>query len=355
MKFNSIDKSMIDPTIIIGSGLTGLTLAHDLISQGHQPLLIDKGRNAGGRIATKIFGDCISDTGPGWFHTHDQITIPSVYKALNAIAAVPVLLKDLPACTQRELPVTSSCQSWKIQGGIRRLAQELANPLEILQSITLAKLNRSGNSWILEFKDSAHGDDSFEIQTQRLVFTIPWPQVLDLLKESELIDLALNSELPEIPDYERCIVGLFETDILSDKFADQDWFEPIGSPVVKLIRSQSGNNGKYSVTVLAQPEWSLQNLDSNPPEILLKLQDAASEVLEMKLHPTASAIHRWKYAKLAPSPGLISNPIVISHSPLLMVAGEAFGNSPDFSSGILASQNSAKLASKWIISIPSGI
>jgi len=346
---------MLYPTIIIGSGLTGLTLAHELIAQGHQPLLIDKGRNAGGRMATKTIGHCISDTGPGWFHTDDRITIPAVYAALNAIAAEPVLSEDLPACTQRELPVTSSCQSWKIQGGIRRLTQELANPLEILQSMTLTKLKRSENSWVLEFKDNAHGDDPFEIQTQRLVLTMPWPQVLDLLKESELIDLALNRTLPEIPDYERCIVGLFETDILSDKFADQDWFEPIGSPVVKLIRCQSGTNGKSSVTVLAQPEWSLQNLDSNPPESLLKLQDAASEVLEMNLQPTASAIHRWKYAKLEPSPGFTSTPIVLSHSPFLMVAGEAFGYNPEFNSGILASQNSAKLASKQIISIPSGI
>jgi hypothetical protein len=38
-----------------------------------------------------------------------------------------------------------------------------------------------------------------------------------------------------------------------------------------------------------------------------------------------------------------------------MVAGEAFGYSPDFNSGILASQNSANLASKQIISIPSEI
>jgi predicted NAD/FAD-dependent oxidoreductase len=278
-----------------------------------------------------------------------------VYTTLNAIAAVPVLLKDLPACIQRELPVTNSCQSWKIHGGIRRLAQELANPLEILQSMTLTKLNRSENSWTLEFKDSAHGDDLFDILTQRLVFTIPWPQVLDLLKESELIDLALNRALTEIPDYERCIVGLFETDMISDKFADQHWFEPIGSPVVKLIRGQSGMNGKYSLTVLAQPDWSLQNLDSNPPEILLKLQDAASELLEKNLQPTASAIHRWKYSKLEPSPGFTSTPIVLSHSPFLMVAGEAFGYNPEFNSGILASQNSAKLASKQIISIPSGI
>jgi len=353
MKLNSIDKSMIDPTIIIGSGLTGLTLAHQLRSQGHEVLLIDKGRNAGGRMATKIFGDCISDTGPGWFHTHDQITIPAVYAALKAIAALPVLPEELPTCTQQELPVTSSCQSWKIQGGIRRLTQELANPLKILQSMTLIKFKRSDNSWVLEFKDSAHGEDAFEIQTQKLVFTMPWPQVLDLLKESELIELALNSTLPEIPDYERSIVGLFETDIISEKFANQDWFEPIGSPVVKLIRLQSGNNGRYSLTVLAQPDWSLQNLDSNPPEILLELQDAASELLKMNLQPTASAIHRWKYAKLAPSPGLTSTPIVLSHSPFLMVAGEAFGYNPDFNSGILASQNSARLASKQIISIPS--
>ncbi len=346
---------MIYPTIIIGTGLTGLTLAHKLVSQGHQLLLIDKGRSAGGRLATKTIGHCISDTGPGWFHTHDQITIPAVYAALNTIAAEPVLPEDLPACTLRDLPVTSSCQSWKIQGGIRRLTQELANPLEILQSMTLTKLKRSENSWVLEFKDNAHGDDPFEIQTQRLVFTMPWPQVLDLLKESELIDLALNRTLPEIPDYERCIVGLFETDMISDKFADQDWFEPIESPVVKLIRWQPGSNEKYSVTVLAQPEWSLQNLDSNPSESLLKLQDAASEVLEMNLQPTTSSIHRWKYAKLEPSPGLTSTPIVLSHSPFLMVAGEAFGYTPDFNSGILASQNSANLASMQIISIPSGI
>ncbi len=342
---------MFNSITIIGSGLTGLMLAHELKSASIHSLLIDKGRKPGGRISTKVLGDCIFDTGPGWFHTDIQMTPSAIYSALLAIGADPVPAADLPISVRFGLPETISTQSWKIPGSIRQLAEELAKPLEILKSLQLVKISRNTDFWTLQFKDSAHGGDPFELESKHVVLTMPWPQILELLMESDLIDLMAHQDMPEIPDYERCLVGIFQWPGLPAPFDQTGFFEPLGHPLIRLLKFQPVSSGNHSITVQASPDWSLENWDLGHAEILKELQLSASAILKMELQPSASSLHKWKYARLQPSPNpSSSSPVILCQNPFLMVAGEAFGMNTNFRSGILASQNSAKLAARSILS-----
>ena len=58
--------------VIIGSGVSGLLCGKRLTEAGHSVLLIDKGRNAGGRLSTRRTDGAV-------FH-HGASSLPDFYK-----------------------------------------------------------------------------------------------------------------------------------------------------------------------------------------------------------------------------------------------------------------------------------
>ena len=51
------------PIVIIGAGIAGLACARRLAEAGLAPVLLDKGRGIGGRVATRRMGDMQFDHG----------------------------------------------------------------------------------------------------------------------------------------------------------------------------------------------------------------------------------------------------------------------------------------------------
>jgi renalase len=51
------------PIIIVGAGMAGLACARRLADTGHAPVVLDKGRGIGGRVATRRVGDLQFDHG----------------------------------------------------------------------------------------------------------------------------------------------------------------------------------------------------------------------------------------------------------------------------------------------------
>ena len=49
--------------LIVGAGVTGLTAARQLVTVGHEVLVLDKGWNPGGRMATRKMGEASFDHG----------------------------------------------------------------------------------------------------------------------------------------------------------------------------------------------------------------------------------------------------------------------------------------------------
>ena len=51
-------------TVVVGSGITGLTIACGLQQRGQRVVVIDKGRRPGGRFSSRLFHGALVDTGP---------------------------------------------------------------------------------------------------------------------------------------------------------------------------------------------------------------------------------------------------------------------------------------------------
>jgi predicted NAD/FAD-dependent oxidoreductase len=57
--------------LIVGAGVAGLLAAHELRANGHDVLLVDKGHQPGGRLATRRVGDATFDTGAQFLTVRD--------------------------------------------------------------------------------------------------------------------------------------------------------------------------------------------------------------------------------------------------------------------------------------------
>jgi len=62
---------MGSPIVIIGAGVAGLTLAHQLVEQGADVLLVEKEHQVGGLARNFIYRNIVFDIGPHRFHTDD--------------------------------------------------------------------------------------------------------------------------------------------------------------------------------------------------------------------------------------------------------------------------------------------
>jgi renalase len=138
---------------IIGAGLAGLAAARHLASAGEAPVIFEKSRGIGGRVATRRAEQGALDHGAPLLHGLP----PDLVAAAGAQAA-----------------------AWRdgVVGvpGNSSLPRALATGLEIRGGTRVAGLERSGGSWRLYMEDGGAADGFAAV-----LLAIPQPQALALL------------------------------------------------------------------------------------------------------------------------------------------------------------------------------
>ncbi len=69
--------------VVIGSGISGISAANTLIKNNKDVLILDKARNSGGRISTRIHPTFSFDHGAQFFTTKDLEFSQIVHKAIQ--------------------------------------------------------------------------------------------------------------------------------------------------------------------------------------------------------------------------------------------------------------------------------
>ena len=58
--------------VVIGAGVAGLMAAQSLVKNGHDVVVLDKGRSPGGRLATRRIDDATLDHGAQFFTVRES-------------------------------------------------------------------------------------------------------------------------------------------------------------------------------------------------------------------------------------------------------------------------------------------
>ncbi len=156
--------------VIIGSGMAGLACARRLAEAGHAPVVLDKGRCIGGRMATRRVGDLQFDHGAQYVNAHGA-----------GFAAMLLGLGDAVAGWQDGTGRTHSVGV----PGMSAIPKAMGAGLKIRQDVQVTRVQPDGDGWVLHL-------DTGTMRASCVVVTVPAPQVAELLGAEHPLVRALS-------------------------------------------------------------------------------------------------------------------------------------------------------------------
>ncbi len=152
---------MIMRVAVIGSGMAGLACAGRLAAAGLSPVVLDKGRAVGGRLATRV-------SRSGWQFDHGaQFATahePEFGRVLTSLAADGGAAQWMDG----DPPLR-----WVGTPDMRAIARGLARGLDIRQQHEVTSIQPHGSEWRVVSGEAVEPFD-------RVVLTVPAPQVAGL-------------------------------------------------------------------------------------------------------------------------------------------------------------------------------
>ena len=292
---------MIESTVVIGAGLSGLLVARQRLSHGEKVLVVEKSRGLGGRMATKRIDEIVLDQGAQFFTARSPAFQAIVDEWVEAGVAA-----RWPGSNHRFVG----------QPSMTGIAKHLAIGLNVKREAKITAVRRIGGNWEVDVEEQP------TITAKRLVMTAPVPQSLSLLAAGGVQLPNADAESLTQLVFHRCLSLL----ILLDG--------PSAVPVEGVTASNGplrwvADNGKKGVgakspgaiTVHASPDFSATHYmddDAQVAKLLLPFVRqwfGGSKELSVVLH-------RWKFSEPVTQ---YSHPCLWLPELGLGMAGDAFG------------------------------
>lgn len=293
---NGWNSAAMDQTIIIGSGMAGISCARALAEAGVTVRVLDKGRGIGGRMATRRVslptGDLTFDHGAQYMRPRDA----AFAQALAAAGSCP-----WPDGTDHGRHVGVP--------GMSSVPRAMAAGLNVAQQTEVSAMTLRDGVWHLM-------TPAGELQARRVILTIPAPQAARLL----------GPDHPFAPHLARVTMAPCLT--LMAAFAPNSArpFVQRRDPDHDLawIAQDSAKPGRAdaAVTWVAQagPAFSRARLESSTEDMTAPMLRSLAEVLGADpSHALHARVHRWRYAQASTALG---QPFLRDDARSLFVGGD---------------------------------
>ena len=293
--------------LIVGAGMAGLTAASDLQQDGHNVLVMDKGRGVGGRLASRRIGQATFDHG-AQFITVREPRFAAMMDAMFKMGVVEEWYRTTPDGSEGH-------PRWRGKPAMTAIPKYLARDLNVLLEKKVVALHRDPEGWVTTL------DNGEKVFAGAVVLTPPVPQSLVLLDTSGVVLPTETRKRLQNLQYESCLAVMVVLDGptripppggLSLAEGNIAW---IGDNQMK------GVSTKPAVTLHATAAFSLERWDRDRSDSGRELLREAtpwlgSDVIEFQ-------VHGWRYSK--PIRVDESRCRILSQSPPLILAGDAFG------------------------------
>ena len=287
--------------LIVGAGLSGLSLASVLLEQGQEVTILDKSRGIGGRMATRktISGGAI-DHGVQYFSAKSPIFKDFLANMKNEGVVTKWTL------AQRKYPRFIGTN------GMKRIAQKMAENMPVHTAQKVVRIE--GKTVLTQTEERFTFDE--------LILTIPVPQALELLKESQIpLEEEELQALTKI-EYDPCLAVLAvltkPTSIPTGGIMLTD------SPVAWLADNfQKGITTEPTLTLHASGDFSRTHLET------VDLEEVGKQLLESVgtwVEPSnvlSFQVHRWRYSLARQR---YPKPFMSLANGFIHLAGDAFGS-----------------------------
>ena len=262
-------------TIIIGSGIAGLSCGIALAAENIDATILDKGRNIGGRMATRV-------SSAGFEFDHGAQYIKA--KGANFQRVIQEARRDLVLA---QWEYGSVDQRFVGTPRMNSFPTQLGEGLDIRQAVNVERINRDKEFWSINTNVDV-------FRASNVVITIPAPQIPSLIG----LDHPLSERL-SVVTMSPCITlmaafrGGYKCDLEHIRITEGN---------LAWIANNSSKPGRISAdcwVAQASPLWSEDNIDAPTEEIEKSLLSMLGE--KIGVHPEEarySEVHRWKYANV---------------------------------------------------------
>ncbi len=277
--------------VIIGSGIAGLACARRLADAGLSPVVLDKGRGIGGRVATRRVGNLQFDHGAQFVNAHG--------------AGFAAVLAGLSAAEWQD--GTGRTHSVGVPG-MSAIPKALGAGLDIRQGVQVTRLQQDGEGWFLHFEGGT-------LRCAHVVVTVPAPQVAGLLGDGHplVADLASVRLAP-------CLTLMAAVMAPAPFITQQDKDDPlswIAQDSSKPCRPQ--DVGALWVAQAGEA-FSAAHLEKSTDEVAARMLPLLCDRLGVTPdRVTHAAAHRWRYARVTRA---LSQPFVRSADGTLYLGGD---------------------------------
>ena len=291
--------------VVVGAGIAGLMAAQSLIKNGHDVVVVDKGRSPGGRLATRRIDNATLDHGAQFFTVRDSLFETYVSEWI-ASGVVTEWCRGFDSTSQNN----DGYPRYRGVHGMTDIAKHLAQGLEIRYNTLAFSIVRGTTS-----KWQVNIDDGSALVADAIIVTCPLPQTYALL-------VTANIELPESmrrTEYDRtiCLLAVLnQSSALADPGGLQNPDETFSFIADNAIK---GISSAVALTLHANPQFSLDHWDDQLDDVHQLLLKRAEPWIGNATVKT-SQIKKWRLATpltIWPERYWANNMIVL--------AGDAFG------------------------------
>lgn len=267
----------IDPVVVVGAGLAGVTCARTLHGAGVGVRVLDRGRRVGGRMASRRMDGRPVDLGASYLTVEDGPFAAVVEDWQRRGLARP--WTDTFAVAGGT-PTTGPLR-WGATGGLRSLVEDLAEGVDITAETTVRAVRPAGDGWSVDGAGA-----------RVVVLAMPDPQA------HRLLDDATRATLPPAVDYEPVLA-------LVARWPERAWgFDGLfvnDHPVLAWVADDGRRRGDGAPVAVAHstPDFARRHLD-DPAAAGPELARSLAELIGSPL-PTDTFVHRWTFARPAAS------------------------------------------------------
>lgn len=275
-------------SLIIGAGISGLTIASELTARGEKVICIEKARGTGGRLSSK------------------RVSAPSLDPAgfdlgCAAFASVTETFRKQTELWQQQGVVThwTACEGkdWFI--AVPRssaITRRLSEQCEVMFSTRAGRIVRDGDGWLV-YRCSDPKDPESEqlpfIKAGRVILTIPPAQALDILPPHHDAARQLDT-ISLLPQW----VLLLESSEPLQGIQPLQFFD---DDVITLISEENSKPGRAEcratqLHIQATTGWSLNNTELSPADVTGILTERAADLLKQDFSVVRQHAHRWLYS-----------------------------------------------------------
>lgn len=276
--------------LLIGSGLSGLSCAQELMHNGYNVIVVDKGYLPGGRTASKKvetpLGVAHFDYGAQYF-TVDSIEFLKQVNEWNRKGLVHKWATDFKSTTVKQHEIKPR---YKALPDMRSLCQDLAQPLTVHQRTKITRIEWDGTSW------QSFSEDGRVFSSKKLVITAPIVQSLALCYQSGIIPAFDTVNFFNQQKYHACITLLIVSD--TDSLIPEPggmWCDPTSELQWMADNKKKGISELTSITTNLSAEASRKFYNLYDEAIFAQLKPVLSEYIPGNW--VFTGVHRWRYAQ----------------------------------------------------------